>query len=182
MIITIAGKPGSGKSTVGRMIAKKLGYKFYSTGDLRGKIAMDLGMTIDELNEIGVKEDWTDKLIDAKTEKIGKEKDNFVIDSWMAWHFIPKSVKIYLDVDPRIGAERIFREQRPDEEKKETVEEVMETIQKRLKDSAARYKKYYGVDILDLTNFDLVIDTSAITAEEVTEKILRFIKKFQIKP
>ena len=38
MIITISGLPGSGKSTIGKMLAKKLGYKFYSMGDLRGKI------------------------------------------------------------------------------------------------------------------------------------------------
>jgi len=37
MIITIAGEGGSGKSTVARILAKKLDYKHYSTGDLRGR-------------------------------------------------------------------------------------------------------------------------------------------------
>ncbi|MCX6741353.1 MAG: AAA family ATPase, partial [Candidatus Parcubacteria bacterium] len=46
MIITLSGKPGSGKTTVAKILAEKLGYKFYSTGDLRGQMAMKRGLTI----------------------------------------------------------------------------------------------------------------------------------------
>ena len=67
MIITISGKPGSGKSTVAKIIAAKLGLNKYSIGDLRGKMALDRGITIDELNEVGEKEDFTDKEADTET-------------------------------------------------------------------------------------------------------------------
>ena len=78
MIITISGLPGSGKTTVGRIVAKKLGYRFLSMGDLRGEIAMKHGMTIDQLNEIGKKESWTDKEVDGMLAEKGRSEDNFV--------------------------------------------------------------------------------------------------------
>ncbi len=40
MIITIAGMPGSGKTTVAKILADKLNLKRYSMGDLRGKMAL----------------------------------------------------------------------------------------------------------------------------------------------
>ncbi len=177
MIITISGLPGSGKSTVAKLLSKKLGYRHYSGGDMRGKIAMKHGMTIDELNEIGKTEFWTDKEVDELIKEKGEKEDDFVIDSWIAFHFIPRSKKIFLEVDPRAGAERVFSDQRPDEPTKETVEEVQEMLRKRLENTDSRYKKYYKVDFLDRKNYDLVIDTTNITAEQVADKVLEFLGK-----
>ncbi len=95
MIIVISGSPGSGKSTVGKILAKDLGYKFYSMGDLRGQMAMERGLTIDQLNEIGKTEDWTDRAADEYQKKLGETEDNFVIDSWAGFHFLPQAFKIF---------------------------------------------------------------------------------------
>jgi len=179
MIITIAGKPGSGKSSVAKMLAKKLGYKVFSAGDLRGEIAMKHKITIDQLNEIGKKEKWTDEECDKLLEKMGKKEDNIVFDSWMAWHFIPKSVKIFLDADMKESAKRIFKKQRPDEAKQKTVDGVYKMISKRFKESVARYKKWYDVDMLDMKKYDLVIDTTDKTKEQVLAIITKFLESFK---
>ena len=55
MKITLSGKAGSGKTTLAKRLAKKLDYKQYSIGDLRGKMDQERGLTIDELNKIGEK-------------------------------------------------------------------------------------------------------------------------------
>ncbi len=175
MIITISGIPGSGKSTIAKLLAKKLNYKHYSMGDLRGRIAIKHGLTIDKLNEIGKTEIWTDKEADDELVRLGK-KDNLVIDTWVGFHFLPNSIKIFLETDPRIGAERVFKDQRPDEAKKKTIEEVEEMLKKRLEDSNARFKKYYNLNILDKSHYDLIIDTTNITPEQVINKILEYIE------
>jgi cytidylate kinase len=177
MIITISGRQGAGKSTVAEKLAKKLGYKFCSMGDLRGRIAIKHRLTIDELNEIGKRNIWTDKEADDELIRIGKEENNYVIDTWIGYHFIPNSKKIFLDVDSMAGAKRIFRHQRPDEQKKDSIKELKEMLEKRLHDSWKRYKKYYKIDFLNKKNYDLVIDTTNLTADETVNKILLFIKK-----
>ncbi len=60
MIITISGKAGSGKSTIAKQLAKKLGLKHYSTGDFMRQMAKDKGVSLLELSRIAEK----DKSID----------------------------------------------------------------------------------------------------------------------
>ncbi len=177
MIITINGNPGSGKTTVAKRIAKKIGFKHVSMGDIRGEIAKKHNMTINELNELGLKEDWTDKEPDAYLQKLGKEEDNLAIDSWLAFHFIPHSLKIFIKCDPDIGAARIFKNQRDDEEHQKTVEGLKEMNQKRWENSRQRYLKWYDVDIDDLEPYDLIIDSTHKDIEEVIDEIMKKIGK-----
>lgn len=178
MIITISGMPGSGKSTIARLLAEKLGYNFYSMGDLRGKMAVERGLTIDELNEIGKKEDWTDKEVDDYQSELGKKEDNFVIDGWLSFHFIPHAIKIFLKANPEESAKRVFENQRADEEKKETFEEVKDMLNNRAEDSRQRYLKYYNVDYQDLEHYDFILDTTNLTLEEVREKLINFLQSY----
>ena len=179
MIITIAGKPGSGKSTVAKLLAHKLNYALFSAGDLRGQIAMQHGLTIDQLNELGKKERWTDEECDKLIERMGKEQNNIIFDSRLAWHFIPNSVKLFLDVNLHEAAQRIFKKQRPDEKHQESVQGVYTMITQRIESDIARYKKWYNVDILDLKNYDVVIDTTQLTQEQTLKKILAHVTKKQ---
>ncbi|MBI2473155.1 AAA family ATPase [Candidatus Uhrbacteria bacterium] len=80
MIITITGIPGAGKSTIAKVLSKKLNVPWYSVGDLRGKMAKERGLTIDELNHLGETQDFTDKEVDQYQEKLGKEQDGFIMD------------------------------------------------------------------------------------------------------
>jgi cytidylate kinase len=137
---------------------------------------MKHGITIEELKKRGKKEIWTDKEVDDKLIKIG-EKDMYVIDSWIAFHFIPESRKIFLEVDSRIAAERVFKKQRKDEKKRDTVKEVEKMLKSRVENTRKRYLKYYNVDYLNQGNYELVIDTSEMTIDEVVSRILEFVKE-----
>jgi CMP/dCMP kinase len=177
MRITISGTPGSGKSTVGKLLAKKLGLKFYSVGDLRGKMAMDMGLTIDELNKRGENDFSTDKIADEYQKELGRNEDNFIIDSRLGFHFIPGSIKIFLFCAPEIAAQRIFLEPRIDEKEYTTIDEVKDALKKRIESDRKRYIKYYNLDPFKKELYDIYIDTSALKPEEVAERILRNINK-----
>jgi len=180
MIITIGGYPGSGKSTAASYLAKKFKLKHMSIGDFRREMAMKRGMTLEELNKLGEKQAFTDKEADDFLKKLGK-KDNLIIDARLGWHFIPKSVKIFLKVKPEAGAERIFREKRESEKKYKNISEVVKANKKRIESDIKRYRKYYGLNPYNISNYDIIIDTSAMSIKEmciVTEKaVSAFIKK-----
>jgi cytidylate kinase len=174
MIITISGMPGAGKTTIAKQLSQKLEMPWYSIGEIRGKMAKEHGMTIDEFNKLGEEEEFTDKDVDEYQAKLGKTEDNFIIDGRLSWHFIPHSFKIFLDVDSEEAAERIFssQEDRNDEKTYETIDEMKKAIEKRLESDMKRYQKYYNVNYLDRSHYDIVIDTTDKTPVEITEEIL----------
>ncbi|MBN1156830.1 cytidylate kinase family protein [Candidatus Woesearchaeota archaeon] len=177
MRITISGTPGSGKSTIGKMLAKKLGLKFYSVGDLRGKMAMDMGLTIDELNRLGENDFSTDKKADEYQKELGLNEDDFVIDSRLGFHFIPDSIKIFLDCDQDVAAQRIYLEPRMDEKTYHNIKEAKEAIKKRIESDKKRYLQYYALDPFKKEFYDIFIDTSSAKPEEIVDIILRNISR-----
>ncbi len=176
MIITLTGLPGAGKSTIAKLLSEKLNMPWYSMGDLRGKLAIDRGMTIDEFNQLGESEAFTDQDVDDYQTQLGRENDRLIIDGRLSWHFIPHSFKIFLDINEDIAAQRIFQAAkqglRSDERPYNSVEEVKERTRLRLASDQKRYQQYYGLDYLDTSNYDLVIDTSKLTPDEIIQVIL----------
>ncbi|MCX6710165.1 MAG: cytidylate kinase family protein [Candidatus Woesearchaeota archaeon] len=176
MIITISGKAGSGKSTVGKMLAKRLNLKYYCIGDMRRKMAEERGLSLEEFNKLGEKEDFTDKEVDSFQEKLGKKEDNFLIVGRTSYHFIPHSIKVFLDVNLDESARRIFCAQRENEHYA-SVDEALEKIKEREESDRSRYQKYYRINPFDHKNFDIVINTTEISAVKVVEKIMQFVKE-----
>jgi predicted cytidylate kinase len=174
MKITISGMPGSGKSTVSKIVAERLGLKLYSVGDFMRDIAKTRGMSLIELSKIAEKDRRIDDELDDRQIRLRNE-DNFVMNSRIGFHFIPDSIKIFLEVDTKKAAERILKDKR-EEETAATAEEMQKEIERRMKSESTRYKKYYDIDLFDKSNFDLVIDTSNITAAAVADKIVEFVK------
>ncbi|MEK7108246.1 MAG: cytidylate kinase family protein [Patescibacteria group bacterium] len=176
MIITLSGYPGSGKSTVAKLLAAQLGYTRYSMGDLRGKKAQEHSMTIDEWNAHGEQSQETDVPVDEYQRELGKKEDNFIIDGRLSWHFIPHSFKVFLDVDDTEGARRIFEHAksgaRKDEPHYTSPKDVQKWAHERTTSDNRRYQRYYGVAWDTPSNFDLVIDTTHTAPEEVAQQII----------
>lgn len=173
MQISICGTPGSGKSTVAKIIAEKLGYKYYSIGELRRQMAEKRGLTIVEFNNL--KED-TDTSFDNYQKELGEKEDNFVIEGRLSFHFVPKSLKFFFKTDLRTAAERVFKDPRSSEKKYKNLNEVLNEMKKRMDDDKKRYKKHYNLDPYNEKQFDIVIDTTNISIEEVAEKVMEAIK------
>ena len=176
MFITITGVPGSGKTTVAKRLSKECGIPWYSMGDLRGKMAEDRGLTIDQLNKLGETESFTDTEIDAYQKKLGEAGKDCIVEGRLSWYFIPHSFKLFLDVEPAKGGERVYRARlanhRSDEPLYTSAEEAAQFAKERIASDVKRYQKYYGVDFLNHANYDAVIDTSDMTVDQMMEKIM----------
>ncbi len=171
MIITISGRAGSGKSSVAKQLAEILGYRHYSMGDMRREIASRMRMDINALNKYDEKNGGiTDRQVDEFLARLGKEQDNLVIDSRLGFHFIPNSIKIFLDADIKTRAERIFSDLRSTENYK-SLEETVSMIEKRENSDTVRYNKLYSINCCDTNNYDCVIDTSKLAVNDVIGKI-----------
>jgi CMP/dCMP kinase len=179
MIITMCGDLGSGKSTVAKILASKLGFKRKSVGDFMGEIALKKGISVMELSKEAENDNGAiDKILDDEQKKLNNSSENIIFDSRLGWHFIPNSFKIYLKVDINVAAKRIFNDKRTDEKENTTLEETKKHMILRKQSEIDRYKKYYRIEKYDdEKNFDIVVDTTSISADEVAEKIITEINK-----
>lgn len=177
MIITISGQPASGKSSVAKLLAGKLGYRHYSAGDMQREVANGMNLTITELNVLEQKDDSVDRKIDAKTKELGQRQDNFVIDGWLACCFIPKSFKVFLECAEDARVRRRLAHRRA-EETLTRYNEALSDMRKRESANRERWRRYYSYDFLDMKNYDLVVDTTHLTIQQVAQKILDAAKRF----
>ncbi|MGH4050629.1 MAG: cytidylate kinase family protein [Clostridium sp.] len=175
MKITIAGDLYSGKSCVGKTVCETLNYTYYSVGELQRKLAVEKGMSITEYNTY-VFENNLDKEIDDRTIKIGLEKENFIFDARLAWHFIPDSFKIYLKVEIDVAVDRALKSERGKSENYSSKSDAKDHITQRRRLEVSRFRDIYNVSIDEDSNYDLAIDTSHISMEEVVGRILEKVR------
>ncbi|PIR95253.1 hypothetical protein COT93_03305 [Candidatus Falkowbacteria bacterium CG10_big_fil_rev_8_21_14_0_10_37_18] len=183
MIISFSGALGSGKSTIAQMLASKLKWPRYYIGGLRREAAKKQGLTLAEYNKLGETDIATDKEVDEYQSELGKIEDNFVIEGRTSWHFIPQSLKIYLDVSLEEGAKRIFanlqqKNNRNEDEGLNTWQDVLASNKARIASDKIRYRKYYGIDVYDPKNFDFYLDTTKLGPEEVFQAVYARVKEY----
>ncbi|MDR2908223.1 MAG: (d)CMP kinase [Bacteroidales bacterium] len=177
-MISIAGDLGSGKSTIAKRLAEKLGYTYFSTGMLFRKLAAERGMDALQLNYLSETDLSIDKYIDDNLRAINNGNDTrYILDSRMAWHFVPKSFKIYATVRPEVAAQRVSADKvRLGEPETTDLQQCAVNLLERQNVENRRYKTLYGVNCDDLSNYDLIIDTSNYTVDELVEQILSSYK------
>ncbi len=173
-IVTITGTPGSGKSTLAKLLARRLGYGHYSIGDLQRKLAVQHGMTLQELLDKNAKQEFTDKQVDGYQTELGKSEDGFVIDSRLGFHFIPHSIKLFVDADELTRAKRLTQRESV-AESANSVEHAKEMNRVRVANEKERYFAKYGVHPYDRKQYDLLLDsTHHLPDELVTQVLARF--------
>ncbi len=178
MIITVTGKPFSGKTEVAKYISIFHGFKAYYGGQMFRQVATERGIDILELNRL--KDTSIDKKVDSIFEEIGKKSlnEDIIIDSRTAWHFISGSFKVFLDVDEDIQISRMLLSKRGDEKTDLTVEDAKKSVNERWNLENERYKAFYGFDNTNPNVFDCVINDSKLTIEETAEAVYEAYQEF----
>ncbi len=181
-IITIAGKPGSGKSTTAKKLAEDLSYTHFSSGDFFRQVGLNKGLNLMEVSKEAETDKSIDELVDQKVRDMGEE-NKIIVESRLAFHWIPKSFKVYLDLDAETCAQRMFDdlEKNPSRKASEdfkSVEEMHSALITRFESEKKRYMEMYGVNPQDLSSYDLVINTKENSLENVCEKIKESYKNW----
>ena len=171
-IITISGKPGSGKSSTADKVADLLGYTRHSSGDMVRTILQRQGMTLSEYNRQAMDDHTLDTKIDEYLRKFRDRKD-VVIDSRLGFYWLPESFKVYLDLNIQVATVRIYKDavnnnmRLKSGERVSSLDLVAKQVLTRMETEQKRFKNLYSVDPYNLSHFDLVIDTSRHSPETV---------------
>ena len=169
-IIVMSGDIGSGKSSVASALKQLTNFDIIGTGTIQRAIAAKRGLTTLELNKFSQTDRSIDDEIDSYVIETGKTQDHLILDSRLAWHFIPSAFKVFLSVDPVVGAERVFNASRNDENNP-SLEVTLENNLKRQSIEDQRFNQLYNVHFRKYGNYDLIIDTSYTSPEAIAQKI-----------
>jgi cytidylate kinase len=170
--ITLSGTLGSGKSTVGKELARRLGVPYISTGQIFREIGHISNLNALQTNLEAETNRTLDDAVDNKVRELNTTIPDFVIDSRMAWYFVENALKVFLSVTPEIAAQRIMADRSRATEQYASIEAALNGLRARRDSEIKRYKRLYGVDIEDPSNYDLLIGTDDIAAPEVVDLIL----------
>ena len=173
-VVTISGNPGSGKSTVAKLLEKKLGIKYIYSGMIFRELAEEHEMSLEEFGKYCEEHENIDVELDNRQLEILKKGDVILegrLAGWLAYKNKIPAFKISIIADLNIRTERVVNREKGDikARKKEIIE--------RERSETARYKKYYNIDLNDNSVYDVVIDSGDKTPEEITDIILEEMKE-----
>jgi cytidylate kinase len=182
-IITLSGKPGSGKSSTADKVAEMLSYTRHSSGDMVRTILQREGMTLKEYNDQAANDNALDEKVDEYLRNLRSKKD-IVIDSRLGFYWIPESFKVYLDLDIQVATVRIYKDAVSNNmrlktgEMVDSLDLVAKQVRERMEAERRRFKELYNVDPYNQAHFDLIIDTSRHSPQTVALTIFDVYRRW----
>lgn len=184
MNISITGNLGSGKSSICKIL-KSQGFEIISAGGIFRQLAVESGMSVEAFNQ-KVNEDIkkgdrsVDEMIDLRTTNINSERDNVIFDSRLAWNFATGSFKVFVAVDIDEAARRVFSDAlRSDSESYSSFEECRAALIHRQDMEKVRFKELYQIDYYDMSNYNLVIESTSASPEAVAGEIMKRFEEYK---
>ncbi len=171
MRITISGPPGSGKTTVCRMLGDRLGIDVVISGHIFRQMAKEHGMSLQEFGRMCEADPQADIALDERMVEIARQNDHVCLEGRLTAYMLTRhgidAFRVLLTADIGERARRVAEREGGDANQRKAEIEEREACE------AKRYQAYYDIDIRDRSVYDLVIDTTHIPAEEVAGAIIR---------
>ena len=157
MLITISGLPGSGTTTVSRLVAEELGLERVPGGEVFRELAAEAGMSLADFGAFAQDHPEIDLELDHRLEERARLGD-CVIESrlagWLASRAGLAAVRVWVDCDDEVRARRVA------ERDHTTLAQALIDNVERSDLERARYREVYGIDLDDRSVYEVVLDST----------------------
>nr|QNO56577.1 cytidylate kinase [Methanosarcinales archaeon ANME-1 ERB7] len=167
MRLTISGLPGSGTTTVAELLSKELSLELISAGAVFRQMAAEKKLPLEQFSEMAEANDDFDRVIDERQREEAMETENAIVEGRLSGFIVPDAdLKIWLKAPVEIRAKRITV--------RENIGygEALHAMKSRERSEYKRYKQYYGLNLDDLSIYDLVIESSRWHEDDIVALIL----------
>ncbi len=168
--VTISGPPGSGTSTLVEKLSTKLNWSSLNGGEVFREEAKSRGISVEQLSEIAKSNLQIDKALDDLLKnKMASNTPPDIIESrlsgWWASELELNCYRVWISVSDEERAKRIQNREGGN------YEDCLVRSRKRQMDDKERYLALYGIDLDDLSPYNLIIDADKLDADDVFELV-----------
>ncbi len=172
LVIAVSGLHGSGRSTHAKRLADAFGLRYVSSGTIFRQMAEERGLTLEEMSRLTESEPELDKLIDERAREESR-KGGVVVDATLSgWMCVEPDLRIFLTTSFEARVRRIAEREgvSPEDARRET--------EARAESERDRFRVYYGIDIDDLSIYDVVLNTDLFDPDGTARILKRVVEEY----
>lgn len=173
LTVTVGGLPGTGSSTLCSVLERALDLPFVYTGQIFRQQAVEHGMTLEEFNELAQHDENVDRSLDDRQLDYLR-KGGLILEGrlsgWLAHNERIPAFKVWVVCDDGERIRRLVARDGGDARTRARADA------ERVEREADRYRRYYGADLEDLSIYDLVVDSTDRTPEQLAERVLEELR------
>jgi cytidylate kinase len=168
LLITISGLPGSGTTTVSRLVADALGLARLPGGEVFRQMAAEARMSLAEFGAHAQDHPAIDRELDDRLQARAAEGD-CVIESrlagWLVTRAGLRAVRVWVDCDEEVRAARVA-----DRDGTSVTQALLDNAARSALERA-RYRAVYDIDLDDRSTYDLVLDSTVDPPEALAATV-----------
>ena len=167
--LTIGGLPGTGTTTVAKLLKKALDIEYVYTGDIFRTMAREMGMAVADFGDYVAEHPEIDRELDRRQVELARDSDTIIegrLAGYMAMSNDVPAYKIWLHAPPRVRAERVAAREN------KSVDTILTENARRENGERIRYIDIYGFDINDTAFYNINIDSSRHLPEKIRDLIV----------
>ena len=169
-LIAVAGLPGTGTTTLCRLLSPRLRMPHVYAGQIFRAMAKEHSMDVNQFGEYAESHPEIDIELDRRMIDYAKA-GNCVLEGRMAAWQIREAhadaLKVLLEAPEEVRARRVA-----DREGAKDWMAILAQNRHREASEAKRYREFYGFDPNDPRHYDLVIDSSTRTPEQIADLVV----------
>ena len=169
-IVTISGLPGSGTSTTCDLLQERLGWHYVNSGQTFRQMAKEAGVSLADWGQRAEEDAQIDRAVDDRMMQQAQQHKGTILEGritgWMVLQHPLPAFKVWLQAYPNVRAQRVG------DREGQQADQALAAMEKHEQSEARRYTEHYGINIADLSIYDLVIDTALWSPEQIAEQIV----------
>lgn len=173
-LIAIAGAPGTGTTTLSKLLSDRLKMPHVYAGAIFREMAREHDMSLAEFGEYAEEHPEIDRSLDLRMIAIA-QKGGCILEGrmvvWQCREAAVTALKILLEAPEDVRARRVA-----DREHIGDVESVLRENRHREASEAKRYREIYGIDPNDPRQYDLVLSSEDKLPARLAEIVERVYK------